>query len=50
MKMAIVIACYIAYAESENEEYQKANEKGQNEALVMGQFLKELEEQSTSRG
>lgn len=50
MRVAINWACYIAYVQSENEEYQKAQDKGQNEAIAMGKFLEELKEESTSRG
>lgn len=50
LKMAINLGCYIAYAESENEEYQKSVEKGGNEALAMGKLLEEIKEASTSRG
>lgn len=50
MRMAFNWACYIAYAYSENEDYKKAQDKGEQEAVAMGQFLEELKEQSTSRG
>lgn len=50
LNMAINWACYVAYAQSENEEYQKAQEKGQTEALAMGKFIEELKEQASSRG
>lgn len=50
MRMAINWACYLAYVQSENEEYTKAQDKGQHEAVAMGKFLEDLKEQSVSRG
>lgn len=50
MRVAINWACYIAYQQAENEEYQKAQDKSGMEAIEMGRFLKELEEQQSSRG
>ncbi len=50
MRMAINWACYIAYVQSENEEYQKANEKTGDESVALGRLIEELREQSTSRG
>lgn len=48
MRIAINWACYIAYAQSENEEYQKAQQKGELEALAFSKFMDELQESSTS--
>lgn len=48
MRVAVNWACYIAYCESENEEYQKAKDKGQSEAMAFGKFMEELKEQSSS--
>lgn len=50
MKMAINWGCYLAYVLSENEEHEKANDKSQQEAFVLSEFVNELKEQSTSRG
>lgn len=48
MRMAINWACYVAYVQSENEEHQKAQEKGTLEADALSKFVEELKEQSTS--
>ena len=50
MRMAINWGCYIAYVISENEEYQDAQKKSEQEAFVLSEFLEELKEKQTSRG
>lgn len=50
MRVAVNWACYIAYVQSENEEYQKAQDKTQNEAIGLGKFIDQLREEATGRG
>lgn len=50
MRVAVNWACYIAYAQSENEDHQKAVETNGAEAMAFGELMKEIQEQSTSRG
>lgn len=46
INMATNYACYLALIVSENEEYQKAQEKGEHEALAFGRYLDQLNQQS----
>lgn len=49
MRMAVNWACYIAYVQAENEEYQKAQNKKEYEALAMAKMFKELEDEAEAR-
>lgn len=44
MRVAVNWACYIAYVEAENKDYQEAKGKSQDEAFAMNKFLEQLEE------
>lgn len=48
MRVAVNWACYIGFVQSENEDYQKAQEKGEMEATALAKFLEEIEEESKS--